>query len=173
MTTELEDLREEVRQLREALYGELTSQAQARVSLLLGLSPQETDLVACLHAHRCEVVRLRTLYTVVDRNCETDVANLVKVIVLKLRRKGLTIITHWGVGYALDPKSYARVHAAFLGQENPALLAFVAEPRATGEIGLEMGWSTHQAGRRLAWLQKQRLVIQRADMRWKAVGPLA
>lgn len=168
---ELEALREEVAQLRAALYGEMDAQALARVSITLGLTPQQTKLVACLWAHRGEMVRLQTLYDLLDEECVTEVANLIKVIVNRVRGKGLEVVTHWGQGYSLAAASLPVVARAFLAHEDPPLLAYVAEPRSAAEVGAQMGWTAHQAGRRLSWLQRQRLVIQRADMRWVGCAP--
>jgi DNA-binding response OmpR family regulator len=106
----IEELEEEVRQLRALAFGD----KQAPNSW--GVSPAEEDILRALIAHPlCSKDRLLSAREARNRGSGEVGPNILNVFVCRLRKKGFPIRTKWGQGYYLDPVDRERFGAELLG----------------------------------------------------------
>lgn len=109
---EIDELNEALRQTRELHKSGGTLAALMQMSF--GLAPQEAKVLAKLYeAGERSIEQLLMTCPAKYRDQQVDDPKLITVLVSRIRAKvkpfGITLKTIWGHGYALEPKSKAKV----------------------------------------------------------------
>lgn len=68
-----------------------------------GLAMQESNLFLALNNNSPRVMTKEALFKAICGNSDVEL-KIVDVLICKIRKKGLKIVTHWGVGYSVDEK---------------------------------------------------------------------
>lgn len=119
LAAQLEEAREEIRQLKELLAPE--------IQIDLPLQPAALKMLRALYAHSPRVLSREALMAAsppldgaVDERDPKIVAQHIHFIRRALAPHGIAVSNHWGQGFSLPPSEKAKLKAFLIGTESEA-----------------------------------------------------